>query len=48
MLLLYFADVLVSNKDGMYSLENRQSRNQLAQIQNDIQNEIVLPQEWTY
>ncbi|KAK7341647.1 hypothetical protein VNO80_24584 [Phaseolus coccineus] len=37
-------DVLVSNRDGMYSLQNRQSRNQLPYIQN----EMLLPQEWTY
>ncbi|RDX61389.1 hypothetical protein CR513_60389, partial [Mucuna pruriens] len=37
-------DVLVSNRDGMYSLQKRQSRNKPAHIQN----EMILPQEWTY
>lgn len=37
-------DVLVSNRDGMYSLQKRQSRNSPASIQNDM----ILPQEWTY
>ncbi|MED6119049.1 hypothetical protein PIB30_008271 [Stylosanthes scabra] len=36
-------DVIVnSNRDGMYSLEKRQSR------EAPIQNEMILPQEWTY
>jgi len=39
-----FADVLVSTSDGMYSLQNTQSRNQ----QSHMQNEMLLPQEWTY
>ncbi|BAT90760.1 hypothetical protein VIGAN_06204300 [Vigna angularis var. angularis] len=37
-------DVLVSTSDGMYSLQNRQSQNQ----QQHMQNEMLLPQEWTY
>ncbi|XP_027911292.1 uncharacterized protein LOC114170024 isoform X1 [Vigna unguiculata] len=37
-------DVLVSTSDGMYSLQNTQSRNQ----QSHMQNEMLLPQEWTY
>ncbi|KAG4973979.1 hypothetical protein JHK87_030800 [Glycine soja] len=37
-------DVLVSNRDGMYSLQKRQSRDKPAHIQN----EMILPQEWTY
>ncbi|CAJ1933200.1 unnamed protein product [Sphenostylis stenocarpa] len=37
-------DILVSNRDGMYSLQKRPSRNKPAHIQN----EMVLPQEWTY
>ncbi|KHN25236.1 uncharacterized protein LOC114378344 [Glycine soja] len=37
-------DVLVSNRDGMYSLQKRQSRYKPAHIQN----EMILPQEWTY
>ncbi|TKY67396.1 hypothetical protein E2542_SST10289 [Spatholobus suberectus] len=37
-------DVLVSNRDGMYSLQKRQSRNKPTHIQN----EMILPQEWTY
>jgi len=39
------ADVLVStNRDGMYSLQKRQSRKKQTQIQN----EMILPREWTY
>lgn len=38
-------DVLVStNRDGMYSLQKRQSRKKQTQIQN----EMILPREWTY
>ncbi|XP_022643253.1 uncharacterized protein LOC106755851 isoform X2 [Vigna radiata var. radiata] len=37
-------DVLVSTSDGMYSLQSRQSQNQ----QRHMQNEMLLPQEWTY
>ncbi|RDY10385.1 hypothetical protein CR513_05100, partial [Mucuna pruriens] len=37
-------DVLVSNRDGMYSLQKRQSLKAPASIQNDT----ILPQEWTY
>ncbi|TKY48386.1 hypothetical protein E2542_SST25804 [Spatholobus suberectus] len=37
-------DVLVGNRDGMYLLQKRQSRKEPASIQNDM----ILPQEWTY
>ncbi|XP_027343629.1 uncharacterized protein LOC113856142 [Abrus precatorius] len=37
-------DVLVSNRDGMYSLQKRESMKAPASIQNDM----ILPQEWTY
>ncbi|XP_058762653.1 uncharacterized protein LOC131636025 [Vicia villosa] len=38
-------DVLVStNRDGMYSLQKRQSRKKPTQVQN----EMILPREWTY
>ncbi|KAK7262510.1 hypothetical protein RJT34_30084 [Clitoria ternatea] len=37
-------DVLVSNRDGMYSIQKRQSRKKPTHIQN----EMILPQEWTY
>ncbi|KAG4948103.1 hypothetical protein AAZX31_15G034000 [Glycine max] len=37
-------DVLVSNRDGMYSLQKPRSQNAPASIQNDT----ILPQEWTY
>ncbi|KAL2332160.1 hypothetical protein Fmac_019741 [Flemingia macrophylla] len=37
-------DVLVSNRDGMYSLQKRQSKKAPASIQHDT----ILPQEWTY
>ncbi|KAF1885225.1 hypothetical protein Lal_00029114 [Lupinus albus] len=35
-------DVIVSNRDGMYSLQSRQS------VKAKNQNEMTLPQEWTY
>ncbi|MED6120956.1 hypothetical protein PIB30_025582 [Stylosanthes scabra] len=38
-------DVLVSNRDGMYSLQNRQSRKSQPNMQ---QGDMILPQEWTY
>ncbi|XP_020224498.1 uncharacterized protein LOC109806486 isoform X1 [Cajanus cajan] len=37
-------DVLVSNRDGMYSLQKRQSQKVVASNQHDT----ILPQEWTY
>ncbi|CAJ1955658.1 unnamed protein product [Sphenostylis stenocarpa] len=37
-------DVLVSNRDGMYSIQNRQSQEAEASIHTDT----VLPQEWPY
>ncbi|KAK6646097.1 hypothetical protein PHAVU_L008643 [Phaseolus vulgaris] len=37
-------DVVVSNRDGMYSLQNQQSPKAAASIQN----ETILPQEWAY
>ncbi|XP_054810964.1 uncharacterized protein LOC129312404 isoform X1 [Prosopis cineraria] len=37
-------EVLVSNKDGMFSLQKRQSRKEPASLQNETR----LPQEWTY
>ncbi|KAJ1412348.1 hypothetical protein SESBI_20466 [Sesbania bispinosa] len=37
-------DVLVSNMDGMYSLQKGQS----MKASPDVQNEMILPQEWTY
>ncbi|KAJ1406925.1 hypothetical protein SESBI_24739 [Sesbania bispinosa] len=37
-------DVLVSNMDGMYSLQKSQS----MKASPDVQNEMILPQEWTY
>ncbi|CAL5211553.1 unnamed protein product [Lathyrus oleraceus] len=38
-------DVLVStNRDGMYALQKRQSRKKQTQVQN----EMILPREWTY
>ncbi|XP_028775698.1 uncharacterized protein LOC114732566 [Neltuma alba] len=37
-------EVLVSDKDGMYSLQKRQSRKEPA----NLQNETRLPPEWTY
>ncbi|XP_029125477.1 uncharacterized protein LOC109790333 isoform X2 [Cajanus cajan] len=39
-----FPPLHVSNRDGMYSLQKRESRNKLAHIQN----EMNLPREWTY
>ncbi|XP_057748732.1 uncharacterized protein LOC130967752 isoform X2 [Arachis stenosperma] len=38
-------DVLVSNRDGMYSLQKRQSRKSQPNMQ---QGDMILPQEWTY
>ncbi|MED6217268.1 hypothetical protein PIB30_016081 [Stylosanthes scabra] len=38
-------DVLVSNRDGMYSLQNRKSRKSQQNMQ---QGDMILPQEWTY
>ncbi|XP_019454097.1 PREDICTED: uncharacterized protein LOC109355404 isoform X2 [Lupinus angustifolius] len=35
-------DVIVSNRDGMYSLQSSQS------VKANNQNEMILPQEWTY
>lgn len=37
-------DVLVSNRNGMYSLQKRQSRKKPTHVQN----EMILPREWTY
>ncbi|KAK7261520.1 hypothetical protein RIF29_27834 [Crotalaria pallida] len=37
-------DVLVSNRDGMYSLQKQQSQ----EAPENMQNEMLLPQEWTY
>ncbi|XP_061337954.1 uncharacterized protein LOC133284858 isoform X2 [Gastrolobium bilobum] len=37
-------DVLVSNSDGMYSLQKRKSQ----KAPKNIQSEMILPQEWTY
>lgn len=37
-------DVLVGYRHGMYSLQKRQSRKSMA----NIQNEMILPREWTY
>lgn len=39
-----FADVVVSDRDGMYSLQNHQSQKAATSIQN----ETILPQEWAY
>ncbi|CAL5200132.1 unnamed protein product [Lathyrus oleraceus] len=37
-------DLVVSDKEGMYSLENQQS----TKAPKDVQDDMILPQEWTY
>ncbi|CAI8592282.1 unnamed protein product [Vicia faba] len=37
-------DLVVSDKEGMYSLENQQS----TKAAKDVQDDMILPQEWTY
>lgn len=37
-------DVLVNNRNGLYSLQKRQSRRKPEHVQNDM----ILPREWTY
>jgi hypothetical protein len=45
LVLLQLADLVLSNREGMYSLDENQ---QSTKSPNDVQNDMILPNEWTY